>query len=134
MEMPLNFNSITERVRMREQVERRAGNFENVLAGRVKPAVTPEGRFQEFRFPAEHPSTLLRRLLEEEHYVFAPGLYNAGGVKLAAYAGFKAAYLSGYSYALEEHGIHKKPRFTKIVSAKKLYHYDLLERLEKTVI
>ena len=113
MEMPLNSNSITERFRMREQVERRAGNFENVLAARVKPAVTPEARFQEFRFPTEQPSTLLRRLLEEEHYIFAPGLYNAGGVKLAAYAGFKAAYLSGYSYALEEHGITDVGAFSR---------------------
>ena len=113
MEMPLNSNSITERFRMREEVERRAGKFENVLAARVKPAVTPEARFQEFRFPTEHPSTLLRRLLEEELYVFAPGLYNAGGVKLAAYAGFKAAYLSGYSYALEEHGITDVGAFSR---------------------
>ena len=47
----------------------------------------------------------MRRLLDEEHYVFAPGLYNAGGMKLASHAGFKAAYLSGFSYAVEEHGV-----------------------------
>jgi len=35
---------------------------------------------------------------------------------------------------LEERGITEKPRFTKIVSAKKLYHYDSLERLEKAVV
>jgi glutamate synthase domain-containing protein 3 len=35
---------------------------------------------------------------------------------------------------LESHGIDERPRFTKIVSEKKLYHYDALERLEKTVI
>ena len=35
---------------------------------------------------------------------------------------------------LEERGIKEKPHFTKIVSAKKLYHYDSLERLEKAVV
>ena len=35
---------------------------------------------------------------------------------------------------LESYGIDKRPSFTKIVSAKKLYHYDSLERLEKSVI
>ena len=35
---------------------------------------------------------------------------------------------------LESHGIHKRYNFTKVVSAKKLYHYDSLERLEKTAI
>ena len=35
---------------------------------------------------------------------------------------------------LEQHGINERPRFKKIVSAKKLYHFDQLERLEKTVI
>lgn len=73
--------------------------------GVITPADTPEGRFLEFRFPTEHPATLLRRLLKENDYLFAPGLYNAGGVKLAAHAGFKASYLSGYSYAVEEHGV-----------------------------
>jgi isocitrate lyase len=79
--------------------------WEDIIAGRVAPSETPEERFLEFRFPAEHPSTLLRRLLDHEPYVFAPGLYNAGGMKLAAYAGFKAGYLSGFSYAVEEHGV-----------------------------
>ena len=79
--------------------------WEDILTTRTAPSDTPEERFQEFRFSHEHPSTLLRRLLHDEPYVFAPGLYNAGGMKLAAYAGFKAAYLSGFSYALEEHGV-----------------------------
>ena len=35
---------------------------------------------------------------------------------------------------LEARGVSDRPRFTKIVSAKKLYHFDSLERLEKTVI
>ena len=36
--------------------------------------------------------------------------------------------------ALEDFGIKKSYRFTKVVSAKKLYHYDSLERLEKAII
>jgi glutamate synthase domain-containing protein 3 len=35
---------------------------------------------------------------------------------------------------LEAQGIKSKPRFTKIVSEKKLYHLDSLERLEKAVL
>ena len=35
---------------------------------------------------------------------------------------------------LDSHGIHQRYSFTKVISAKKLYHYDSLERLEKTVI
>jgi len=80
-------------------------SWADIAAGRVAPATDPHGRFQEFRFPREHPSTVLRRLLFDEPYVFAPGLYNAGGMKLAAHAGFKAGYLSGFSYAVEEHGV-----------------------------
>lgn len=79
--------------------------WEDIVNGLVAPADTPEERFTEFRFSQEHPSTVLRRLLDDEPYVFAPGLYNAGGMKLASHAGFKAAYLSGFSYAVEEHGV-----------------------------
>jgi glutamate synthase domain-containing protein 3 len=35
---------------------------------------------------------------------------------------------------LEQNGITDRPRFRKIVSEKKLYHYDTLERLERTLI
>ena len=35
---------------------------------------------------------------------------------------------------LEEKGIDAKPHFTKIVSAKKLYHLDSLERLEMAAV
>ena len=35
---------------------------------------------------------------------------------------------------LEGYGIHRRYSFTKVVSAKKLYHYDSLERLEKSAI
>lgn len=87
--------------------------FDDIRAGRVQPAATPEERFREFRFPKEHPSTLLRRMLHTDPYIFAPGLYNAGGMKLAAYAGFKAGYLSGYSYAVEEHGVTDVGAFSR---------------------
>lgn len=94
--------------------ETRKGNWTAIAGGEQAPAETPEGRFLEFRFPTEHPGTLLRRKLREEPYIFAPGLYNAGGVKLAAYAGFKAAYLSGYSYAVEEHGVTDVGAFSRV--------------------
>ena len=106
-------NSITECVRIEEMQERRMRTFQSIAAGRVAPGDTPEKRFLEFRLSSEHPSRLLRRMLEEEHYVFAPGLYNSGGMKLAAHAGFKAAYLSGYSYAVEEHGITDGGAFSR---------------------
>jgi isocitrate lyase len=106
-------NSITERVQVHDLSERRNRNWENIAAGRVPPAATAEERFLEFRFPAEHPSRQLRRLLQDEPFVFAPGLYNAGGMKLAAHAGFKAAYLSGFSYAVEEHGVTDVGAFSR---------------------
>lgn len=102
--MPIVENSITECVRIRDLQERRRRSFQNVASGRVLPGDSPEKRFLEFRLPSEHPGQRLRHLLENEHYVFAPGLYNSGGMKNAAQAGFEAAYLSGYSYGLEEHG------------------------------
>ena len=113
MENPTIENSITSRFQVEERLERRVRNFQNIRAGRVGPAETPEERFLEFRFPDEHPSKQLRRMMEEEHYLFAPGLYNPGGMKLASHAGFKTAYLSGYSYALEEHGITDVGAFSR---------------------
>lgn len=35
---------------------------------------------------------------------------------------------------LERHGIEDKPRFRKVVSEKKLYHFDKLERLEMSAV
>ena len=35
---------------------------------------------------------------------------------------------------LDRYGVHERPGFKKIVSAKKLYHFDSLERMEKAVI
>ncbi len=40
----------------------------------------------------------------------------------------------GMRAELEQNGINDQPRFRKIVSQKKLYHYDTLERLERTLI
>ena len=35
---------------------------------------------------------------------------------------------------LEEHGVEERPHFTKVTSAKKLYHLDSLERLEMSAV
>jgi isocitrate lyase len=106
-------NSITERVQFNELAERRLRNWRNITSGRVAASATPEERFNEFRFPEEHPATQLRRMLKSEPYIFAPGLYNAAGMKLAAHAGFKAGYLSGFSYAVEEHGVTDVGAFSR---------------------
>ena len=45
-----------------------------------------------------------RRLLEEQDYVFAPGLYHALDARLAEMAGLDAAYMSGYSTVLGQFG------------------------------
>jgi glutamate synthase domain-containing protein 3 len=42
--------------------------------------------------------------------------------------------LIGLWNELEQKGITEKPKFRKIISEKKLYHYDTLERLERTLI
>ena len=42
--------------------------------------------------------------------------------------------LIGLWAELERHGVDGRPRFRKIVSQKKLYHYDRLERFERTLI
>ena len=42
--------------------------------------------------------------------------------------------LIGLWAELERNGISTKPRFRKIISEKKLYHFDTLERLERTLI
>lgn len=76
--------------------------------------LTPQQRLEQFKHDSRSNSKLLRDMMKREQYVFAPGLYNAGGVKLAAYAGFKAAYLSGYSYALEEHGTTDVGAFSRV--------------------
>ncbi len=59
----------------------------------------PEG----YQVPAsrwEDPSTRLRRLLDGEPFVFAPGVYDPHGAELAMYFGFPSVYFSGYSFAI----------------------------------
>lgn len=56
-----------------------------------------------FHVPAsrwENPSTRMRRLLEDEPYLFGPGVYDPMGAQLAMYHGYKAVYFSGYSFAI----------------------------------
>jgi isocitrate lyase len=65
----------------------------------VPSPLLPEG----YVVPASRwtqPSTRLRRLLDEEPYIFAPGIYDPFTAQLAMYYGFKAAYFSGYSFAM----------------------------------
>jgi len=45
-----------------------------------------------------------RRLLDEQPYVFAPGIYHALDARLAEMAGLDAAYMSGYSTVLGQFG------------------------------
>ena len=45
-----------------------------------------------------------RRLLDEEPYVFAPGLYHALDARLAEMTGHDAVYMSGYSTVLGQFG------------------------------
>ncbi len=56
-----------------------------------------------FKVPASrwvHPSTRLRRLLQDLPYVFAPGVFDPHGAELVMYYGFPAVYFSGYSFAI----------------------------------
>ncbi|MXR41052.1 isocitrate lyase [Halobaculum sp. WSA2] len=46
----------------------------------------------------------LRRMLDEQDYVFAPGMYHALDARLAEMAGIDAAYMSGYSTVLGQFG------------------------------
>ncbi|WP_129115976.1 isocitrate lyase [Halegenticoccus tardaugens] len=46
----------------------------------------------------------LRKKLEEQDFVFAPGLYHALDARLAEMAGLDAAYMSGYSTVLGQFG------------------------------
>jgi len=56
-----------------------------------------------FHVPASrwvHPSTRLRQLLDQQPYVFAPGVYDPYTAQQVMYYGFPAVYLSGYSFAM----------------------------------
>jgi len=46
----------------------------------------------------------LRRMLDEQDYVFAPGMYHALDARLAEMADLDAAYMSGYSTVLGQFG------------------------------
>ncbi|MGA9399414.1 MAG: isocitrate lyase, partial [Haladaptatus sp.] len=46
----------------------------------------------------------LREMLNDQNYVFAPGLYHALDARLAEMAGLDAAYMSGYSTVLGQFG------------------------------
>ena len=46
----------------------------------------------------------LRKMLDEQDFVFAPGLYHALDARLAEMAGLDAAYMSGYSTVLGQFG------------------------------
>jgi isocitrate lyase len=46
----------------------------------------------------------LRQMLDEQNYVFAPGIYHALDARLAEMAGLDAAYMSGYSTVLGQFG------------------------------
>src|SRR5919197_4833027 len=47
-----------------------------------------------------HPSRRMRELLDGEPYLFAPGVYDPFSAQLAMYYGYRAAYFSGYSFAM----------------------------------
>jgi isocitrate lyase len=47
-----------------------------------------------------HPSVRLRQLLDQNPYVFAPGVYDPYTAQQVMYYGFPAVYLSGYSLAM----------------------------------
>src|SRR5215216_4423810 len=56
-----------------------------------------------FTVPASrwvHPSRRLRTLLDDEPFVFAPGVYDPFTAQQAMYYGFPAVYFSGYSFAM----------------------------------
>ena len=71
---------------------------ENAVADRVRDT-TP------FVRDLDNPAAeQFRRLLEEQAYVFAPGLYHALDARLAEMAGLDAVYMSGYSTVLGQFG------------------------------
>ena len=65
----------------------------------VETDLLPKG----FKIPKSrftHPSTRMRQLLDSEPYLFGPGIYDPMGAQMVMYYGFKAAYFSGYSFAM----------------------------------
>ena len=65
----------------------------------VPTPLLPEG-YMVPRSRWTHPSKRMRELLDREAYLFAPGVYDPFTAQLAMYYGFKAAYFSGYSFAM----------------------------------
>ena len=74
------------------------------MGGTREPALVgspllPDG----FKVPVSrfvNPSTRMRQLLDEEPFLFGPGVYDPFGAQLVMYYGFKAVYFSGYSFAI----------------------------------
>jgi len=74
------------------------------VGGTREPALVgspllPDG----FKVPVSrfvNPSTRMRQLLDEEPFLFGPGVYDPFGAQLVMYYGFKAVYFSGYSFAI----------------------------------
>src|SRR5437868_1270234 len=65
----------------------------------ISTPLLPEG----FKVPASrhiHPSVRMRELLRTEPFFFGPGVYEPLTAQLVMYYGFKAIYLSGYSFAM----------------------------------
>src|SRR2546423_2124047 len=69
----------------------------------VPSPLLPDG----FKLPASrfvHPSTRMRELLATEPFLFGPGVHDPMGAQLVMHYGFKAVYISGYSFAIGQLG------------------------------
>lgn len=65
----------------------------------IATPLLPDG----FEVPASRfvrGSTRMRQLLKSEPFLFGPGVYDPLGAQLVMYYDFKAAYFSGYSFAM----------------------------------
>ena len=82
----------------------KASKTRSPVGGTREPALVgspllPDG----FKVPVSrfvNPSTRMRQLLDEEPFLFGPGVYDPFGAQLVMYYGFKAVYFSGYSFAI----------------------------------
>src|SRR5437879_13752795 len=82
----------------------KASKARSPVGGTREPALVgspllPDG----FKVPVSrfvNPSTRMRQLLDEEPFLFGPGVYDPFGAQLVMYYGFKAVYFSGYSFAI----------------------------------
>src|SRR5690348_5209394 len=65
----------------------------------VETPLLPKGyKVPKSRF--ERASTVLRRKLQSQPYVFGPGVFDPHGAELTMYHGLDAVYFSGYSFAI----------------------------------